>query len=196
MRVGFSIFLASILFLGCGALSGQSKPGGGSLASMEHKLQHIESNGATQHPDASPTVFTQEEVNAYFGSGRIVLLNGVQSARFELEPGIVTATTRVDFDFDQLQAGRSSLNPLLAVFTGVHEAVVVAHAHGVGGVGYVHADSVSLDGVDIPRFVLQLFVEKYLQPKYPGVGLDSKFALPDRIDTASVGSHTVQVIQK
>jgi hypothetical protein len=194
MRVGFSIFLASILFLGFGTLSGQSKPGGGSLASMERKLQHIESNRATQHPDVSPTIFAQDEVNAYFGSGKIVLPSGVQSVRFELAPGIVTATTRVDFD--QLQAGRSSLNPLLAVFTGVHEAVVVAHAHGVGGVGYVHVDSVSLDGVDIPRFVLQLFVEKYLQPKYSGVGLDSKFALPDRIDTASVGSHTVQVTQK
>ena len=60
----------------------------------------------------------------------------------------------------------------------------------------VHVDSVSLDGVEIPRFVLQLFVEKYLQPKYPNVGLDSRFGLPDRIDTAIVGQHRLTVAQK
>jgi hypothetical protein len=41
-----------------------------------------------------------------------------------------------------------------------------------------------------------MFVEKYLQPKYPGVGLDSKFALPARIDTATVGLHKLTITQK
>jgi hypothetical protein len=106
----------------------------------------------------------------------------------------VTGTARVDFD--QLKAGRRSSNPLLSVFTGIHEVVVVAHAQGAGGQGFVNVDSVSLDGVDIPRFVLQMFAEKYLQPKYPNVGLDSRFALPNRIDTARVGVHTLTVTQK
>ena len=60
----------------------------------------------------------------------------------------------------------------------------------------VSVDSVSLDGIEIPRFVLQLFVEKYLQPKYPNIGLDSRFALPDRIDTAIVGLHKLTITQK
>ena len=74
--------------------------------------------------------------------------------------------------------------------------VVQAHAHGSGGQGIVQVDTVSLDGVEIPRFVLQLFVEKYLQPKYPNIGLDSRFALPDRIDTATVGRHKLTITQK
>jgi hypothetical protein len=82
------------------------------------------------------------------------------------------------------------------MFSGVHEVVVVAHAHGAGGQGVVNVDSVSLDNIAIPRFVLQLFVERYLQPKYPNVGLDSRFALPNRIDTARVGAHTLTVTQK
>jgi hypothetical protein len=73
---------------------------------------------------------------------------------------------------------------------------VLAHAHGAAGQGIVNVDSVSLDGVEIPRFVLQLFLEKYLQPKYPGVGLESRFAMPDRIDTATVGLHKLTIIQK
>ena len=71
-----------------------------------------------------------------------------------------------------------------------------AHAYGTRGEGIVHVDSVSIDGVEVPSFVLQLFVDKYLKPKYPNVGIDSRFALPARIDTATVGLHKVSVTQK
>ena len=54
----------------------------------------------------------------------------------------------------------------------------------------------SLDGVEIPQFALELFVEKFLTPKYPQIGMDSQFTLPDRIDTAIVGLHKLTVTQK
>jgi hypothetical protein len=73
---------------------------------------------------------------------------------------------------------------------------VETHAYGESGQGYVHVDSVSLDGVEVPRFILQLFVDKYLTARYPEIGLDSKFKLPDRIDAASVGEHKVTITQK
>jgi len=44
--------------------------------------------------------------------------------------------------------------------------------------------------------VLELFVDKFLTPKYPQIGIDSQFALPDRIDTATVGEHQLAVTQK
>ena len=99
-------------------------------------------------------------------------------------------------DFDRIREGAHSSNPLLAIFSGIHDVVVVAHAYGANRQGYMHVDSVSLDGVEVPRFVLQTFVEKYLQPKYPELGLDSRFALPDRVDTATVGMHKLTVTQK
>lgn len=161
---------------------------------MTCKLQHIESNAALPQPDPKPTEFTEAEINAYMASDEIKLPAGVQSVRFEGHPGVVTGTARVDFD--KLQAGRRSSNPLLSIFSGVHDVVAVAHAHGAAGKGIVHIDSVSLDGVEIPRFVLQMFVEKYLAPKYLGLGLDSQFPLPARIDTAKVGEHALSVVQK
>jgi hypothetical protein len=164
------------------------------VASMERKLQRVEANGAAAHPDQTPTEFTEEEVNSYLASGKVQFPSGVQSVKFQGEPGVITANTRVDFD--QLKGGRNSSNPLLGMFSGVHDVIVQAHAHGSGGQGIVNVDSVSLDGVEIPRFVLQLFVEKYLQPKYPDIGLDSRFALPDRIDTATVGRHRLTITQK
>jgi hypothetical protein len=161
---------------------------------MQSNLQHIESNGVAAAPDQTPTEFAEQEINAYFAAGMVKLPAGVRSVRFEGEPGIITATARVDFD--QIKSGRNSSNPLLSIFSGVHDVVVVAPAHGAGGQGYVHIDSVSLDGVEIPRVVLQLFVDKYLRPKYSNLGLDSQFSLPDRIDTATVGLHKLTVTQK
>ena len=171
--------------------SSKSSPG---VSSMERKLQHVQSNATLAHPDQTPTEFTEQEINAYFASGTIKLPAGVQSVIFQGQPEVVTATSRVDFD--QLKAGRRSSNPLLSMFSGIHDVVVSAHVHGAGGQGYVNVDTVSLDGVEIPRFALEMFVEKYLQPKYPGVGLDSNFVLPDRIDTAKVGLHKLSITQK
>ena len=164
------------------------------LASMEQKLQRIATNGAAQHPDQTPTVITEQEANAYLASGKASLPQGVRSVRLQGQPGVVIGTTQVDFD--RLKAGQDSSNPLLSVFSGVHEVVVNADAHGSGGQGVVHVNSVAIDGVDVPRFALQLFIEKYIQPQYPEVGLDSRFALPDRIDTAVVGLHKLTITQK
>ncbi|PYX06742.1 MAG: hypothetical protein DMG88_17245 [Acidobacteria bacterium] len=173
----------------------QSRPlPSSAVASMDRKLQRIETNGASAHPDQTPTEFTEEEVNSYIASGRVQLPSGVQSVKFQGEPGVVIANTRVDFD--QLKSGRNSSNPLLGIFTGIHDVVVQAHAKGGGGQGVVNVDTVSLDGVEIPRFALQLFAEKYLRPKYPNIGLDSRFALPVRIDTATVGQHKLTITQK
>jgi hypothetical protein len=164
------------------------------VASLQRKLDHIESNAALSKPDSAPTEFTEAEVNAYLASDKIKLPAGVKSVNLQGQPGIVTGNSQIDFD--QIQAGKSSYNPLLSMFTGVHQVVATAHAYGRAGQGWVHVDSVALDGVEIPRFALQLFVDKYLQPKYPNVGLDSRFKLPDRIDSATVGVHKLSVVQK
>lgn len=162
--------------------------------SMQHKLDYIESNGRSAHPKPSPTLFTQNEVNAYLASDYVKLPAGVKFVELEGNDGVVTGKTEIDFD--RIREGVHSSNPLLSVFTGTHHVIVVVHAHGEARQGHVHVDSVSIDGIEVPRFILELFVEKYLQPKYPYVGLDSQFELPDRIDSATVGSHQLTVIQK
>lgn len=164
------------------------------LASFERKLEHLQNNGAQPQPDLSPTEFSEQEINAYFGSGSVKLPVGVQSVVFQEQPGIVIGTSRVDFD--QLKAGKNSYNPLLSIFSGLHDVVVTAHAYGARREGFVHVDSVSLDGVEVPQFVLELFVEKYLKPKYSNIGIDSRFELPARVDAATLGLHRVTITQK
>lgn len=189
MKFFYFIFLALLFFIPIQSLA-TSK----GAESMKKKLEFIERNGAAPHPDERPTVFTEEEINAYFASGLITLPDCVQSVHVSGKNGTVTGTAHIDFD--QIKTGRRSSNPLLMIFSGTHDVQVNAHAHGQSHQGYVHVDSVLLDGVEIPQFVLQLFVQKYLQPKYPNIGIDSQFALPDKIDSAKIGEHILSVIQK
>ncbi len=197
MKASFAFLLFVVVFPTLTRQSwSQSKPTSNSsqVASVERKLQHLQSNGAQAHPDPAPTEFAEQEINAYFASGDIQLPVGVQSVVFQEQPEVVVATSRVDFD--RIKAGKNSYNPLLSVFSGLHDVVVTAHAYGAHGQGLVRVDSVSIDGVEVPRFVLELFAEKYLKPKYPNIGIDSRFALPARVDAAMVGLHKVIVTQR
>ncbi len=183
-----------VLFLLCLPLNIGAKSGSGDLASAERKIDHIESNARSSRPNQTPTVFTEAEANAYLASDNVKMPAGVESVELEGEDGVITGRARVNFD--QVREGVHSSNPLLSVFSGVHDVVVIAHAHGAAGRGQVHVDSVSIDDVEVPHFVLQMFVEKFLTPKYPDIGIDSQFALPDRIDTATIGPHELTVTQK
>jgi hypothetical protein len=163
-------------------------------SSVQAKFQHIQQNAKLAHPDQNPTVLTENEVNAYLASGSAHLPEGVKSVRFHGKPGVIESFTRVDFD--QITASRRSSNPMLRLFTGRHDVHVVARAKGAGGMGEAHVESVEIDGVPVPRAALQFFVQRYITPKYPRVGLDTTFNLPYKIDLAIVGSQKLTLTQK
>jgi hypothetical protein len=50
--------------------------------------------------------------------------------------------------------------------------------------------------MEVPRMALDYFVSKFITSKYPNLGMDSRFELPDKIDTANVGYHKLTVTQK
>lgn len=164
------------------------------LASARRKIARLEANAKAPHPSATPTVMTEAELNAYLASDDVQLPAGVESVHLVGSPGAVSGNAKVDFD--KVREGIHSSNPLLSIFSGIHNVDAEAHAYGRGGQGYVHIDSVSLDGIELPEFVLRLFVEKYIQPRNPNIGIDSRFKLPNRIDSAAVGQHQVMLVQK
>jgi hypothetical protein len=173
----------------------QSSGAGHRLAdSLQVKLDHIQQNAERPHPDQTPTVMTEEEVNDYIASGRIVLPLGVKKLRMEGRSGVVTAFLNVDFD--EIRGGQKSANPMLSVFSGRHDVRVEADAAGNGGQGKVSVREVSIDGFSVPPIALEYFVSKYVTPKYPNVGMDSQFQLPDKVDLATVGYHKLTVTQK
>jgi hypothetical protein len=162
--------------------------------SLQTKLDHIQQNGEQAHPDQSPTVMTEEEINDYIAAGRIVLPQGVKKLKVEGRSGVVTAFLNVDFD--EIRAGQNSSNPMLSLFSGQHDVRVESDASGSGREGRVHVREVDIDGFSVPHMALEYFVSKYITPKYPNVGIDSQFQLPNKIDTATVGYHKLTVTQK
>jgi hypothetical protein len=193
MKPQFLLLLFSFFALNTSPWHGGFGLDSNPAASMERQLEHIQSNSKLPHPDPTPTVFSEEEINAYLAAGKNRFPAGVETVHLQEDPGMVTAALKVDFD--KLKAGGNQENPLLSIFTGVHDVLARAHARGAHGKGFVEVDSLSLDKVEIPRFVLQLFVDKYLRPEYPQAGLDSEFRLPARIDRAVVGSHRLTLTQ-
>jgi hypothetical protein len=198
------VLLCAIVYLGRqqrsfaeqgGATATPSPEAGHRLAaSMQSKIDHINQNAQRNPPDQTPTIMTEEEANDYLASGAVQLPVGVKKVVLQGQSGVIDATLQVDFD--EIRAGQRSSNPLLAIFSGRHSVRLDADAAGSGGQGKVHVRTVSIDGVDVPRVALEYFVQKYLTPKYPNVGLDSQFQLPARIDLATVGYHKLTVTQK
>ncbi len=162
--------------------------------SMAAKLDHLRQNGEQAQPDQTPTTLSEDEINAYFAAQMVGLPKGVRAVTFSGEAGVVTATTSINFE--EVKEGRTSANPLLAIFTGTHDVKVIGEVSGAGGRGTVHIRDAAIDGISVPRLVLEIFVERFLKPKYPNVGLDTTFALSARVDTAVVGKHVLTVTQK
>jgi hypothetical protein len=187
-----------LLLLLCRAgLAGQQQPEvpAHRLAdSMQRKLGHIQENAQRPQPDQTPTVISEEEINAYLAAGRVSLPKGLKKVVLEGSSGVVTALLSVDFD--EIRAGQNSANPWLSVFSGLHNVRIETDAAGNGGEGRVGVRSIAIDGTEVPRMALEYFVDEYLKPKYPNVGLDSQFPMPTRIDIAIVGYHTLTVTQR
>ena len=163
-------------------------------ARMQQKLDHLDQNAKANPVDQRPTQLNEDEVNAWAAEGMLKLPKGVKKVVFHAQSGTIQCDANVDFD--EITAGKHSFNPLLMIFSGTHDISVSGAADAQGGTGHVHIQSASLDGIEIPRAALELFVNRYLKPKYPNVGLDSEFKMPDRIDTATIGNHYVVLTQK
>ena len=162
--------------------------------SFQNKLDFLERNSKSNPMQRKPTQISADEVNAWFREGGYKLPHGVEKVTFHSRPDVITADTTVDFD--AVKEGKRNLNPLLSMFSGVHEVQVTASGSADNGSGHVSIQSVSIDGVGVPRLALELFVNKYIKPKYPNVGLDNEFKMPDRIDTATVGNDNAVLTQR
>jgi len=162
--------------------------------SMERKIAYLKENAARPHPDPKPVELNDAEANSYLNQGGVKLPKGVSNLHLTTKPGQIDGTAQVDFE--AIMQGRGTNNPLSNVFSGQHEVHAVSQADGTNGVGTIRIESVDLDGVQIPQFALEWFVQHYLSPKYRNVGMTSTFKLPLRIDSAVVEAGKVKLVQR
>jgi hypothetical protein len=161
---------------------------------MQQKIAYLKQNAAKAHPDPQPVELTEPDVNAYFNEGGVKLPRGVSHVRLVSQPAVLDAHAQIDFE--AITQGRGANNPLYSLFSGIHDIHAVAQATGANGTGTIRVQSVELDGIQVPQFALQYFVQHYITPKYPNVGITSTFKLPLRIDSAIVDTGQVRLVQK
>ncbi|HKD85308.1 MAG TPA: hypothetical protein VKB58_11215 [Terriglobales bacterium] len=162
--------------------------------SIQQKLAWLKQNGAKAHPDPKPVELTQPEVNAYFNEGGVKMPKGVSHLRLSSQGSQIDGHAQVNFE--QIMEGRGSNNPLYSLFNGTHDVHAKAEGSGVNGVGSIKVQSVDFDGIQIPQFALEWFVQHYLTPKYPNVGMTSTFKMPLRIQSATVETGKVRLVQR
>ncbi len=163
--------------------------------SMETKIAAVKENGAKGRPPKRTTIFQQDEINAYFAERRLTMPEGVRSVVFTLTPNQVRAQARIAFD--DITRNRRTHNPLMYLFTGIHDVEVSARTAAAGaGMVHVAVESVTIDGVTVPRMALQFFVDRFVSPKYPKVGLDRGYHLPAKMDAVVIGQGRGTVTQK
>jgi len=160
----------------------------------QSKFDSLERHATSKAIQRRSTQINADELNAWFREGGYKLPQGVQRVLFHGQPDTIQANATVDFD--AVKEGKRNLNPLLSIFSGVHDVEVTATASAQNGQGHVNVQTVSIDGVGVPRMALELFVNKYLKPKYPNVGLENDFEMPYRIDSATVGNDNALLSQK
>ncbi|HUQ49541.1 MAG TPA: hypothetical protein VM056_02415 [Terriglobales bacterium] len=152
---------------------------------MQRKIDFVTVNGRKAIPEKKSTVFAQDEINAYFAERRLKMPEGVRSVKFQLRPELVTANASIDFD--EITREKRSLNPLMYLFTGLHDVTVTARAVPLGkGEVRVTVETVTIDGVTVPKMALKFFVERYVNPKYPNVGLDHEYRLPAKMNSVII----------
>jgi len=161
---------------------------------FQSKVDFLEHNAQSNPVQRRSTQLNADEANAWFREGGYKLPQGVEKVIFHGHPDTIVANATVDFD--EVKQGKHNLNPLLSVFSGVHDVEVTATASAQNGQGHVTIQSVSIDDVGVPRLALEMFVKRYITPKYPGVGLENTFQMPDRIDAATVGNDTALLTQR
>ncbi len=161
---------------------------------MQEKTAYLKRNAAKPHPDPKAVELSEAEANAYFNEGGVKLPKGVSDVHLTARPGQIDGHAQVDFE--EIMQKRGANNPLYGLFSGHHDVHALSEASGTGGVGTIHVQSVELDGIQIPQFALEWFVQHYLTPRYPNVGITSTFKLPLRIDSAVVETGKVRLVQR
>ena len=187
-----SLLLAAAAVAQVGSTGGN--PHSAAFQSMQRKLAYLKQNALKAHPDPKPVELTEAEVNAYFAEGGVKLPRGVTQVHLTSQPGIIDGHAHVDFE--PIMQGRNPNNPLYSLFSGNHEIHIVADGAGTNSAASITVQKVEMDGVEVPRWALEFFVQHYLTPKYPNVGMTSTFKMPLRIQTATVGAGKVVLQQR
>ena len=121
---------------------------------------------------------------------------GVSQIRMTFQPNRILGSSLVDFD--KLKEGRRVPPNALADFLlrGEHTVAAQGTLWGANGTAEFHLEWVALDGVTLPRAVVEFLIEHYLQSRYPEAAIDRPSLLPFAIDSLRAEAGSVVLASK
>src|ERR1051326_188749 len=160
--------------------------------SLQTKIDKIKRNEASPDPPRAKKEIevTEAELESYVVfSLRDKIPVQMDSISVQLTPGAVGADTQLTFNSST--TGNQILDALVG---GTHNLSVRGRLSDADGLGKFDLDEVRVDGIPVPRVLIESLVEKYVKPKYPEVDLKAPFDLPWGIQSIDIGQGKAKII--
>lgn len=165
---------------------------------LQQKLIRIALNGMAQTPEPQQTRVSEQEVNAYLRTyAKDELPRGIVDPAISILPdGRLKGRAVVDLDAVRESQPRGSLSPW-QLLSGKLPVEAVGILRTSRGVGAFDLETATVNGVAVPKTLLQELVSYYSRSSsYPnGVSLDSPFRLPAQIREIQTAQGYAFVVQ-
>jgi hypothetical protein len=163
-----------------------------SAKSLQSKIDAIkqahEENGRA--PRASRVEISEIELESYMlFEMKDEIPARMDSFDVQLASGTVAAQTQLTFSSD------ATGNPLIdAVVGGTHDLFVKGGLSATGGRGKFELLEVRVDGIPVPKILIETLIDKYVKPKYPEIDIDQPFEMPWGIEDLTIDQTKVTIL--
>lgn len=130
--------------------------------------------GQAEFTEAEIDAFLQQEISQHYPQG-------VKQIHFRFQRSRLSARALVDFNEMQADSAGARKSLVWALFPGEHRVEVSGKLTGENGLGRYDILGIRIDDREIPRVVIDLLLDHYVLPKYPGAGPNTDFDLPFNI---------------
>lgn len=130
--------------------------------------------GQAEFTEAEIDAFLQHEISQHYP-------RGVRRIRFSFQQDRLSARALVDFDEMQADTAAARKSLVWALLQGEHWVEVSGKLAGENGLGRYDILGIRIDDQEVPRVLIDLLLDHYVLPRYPGAGPNTDFDLPFNI---------------
>ncbi|MDE2962606.1 MAG: hypothetical protein OXU26_01730 [Acidobacteriota bacterium] len=130
--------------------------------------------GQAEFTEAEIDAFLQQEISQHYPQG-------VKQIHFRFQRSRLSARALVDFNEMQADSAGARKSLVWALLHGERWVEVSGKLTGENGLGRYDILGIRIDDQEIPRVVIDLLLDHYVLPRYPGAGPNTDFDLPFNI---------------
>ncbi len=130
--------------------------------------------GQAEFTEAEIDAFLEHEISQHYPQG-------VRRIHFRFLQDQLSARALVDFNEMQADSAAARKSLVWALLQGEHWVEVSGKLTGENGLGRYDILGIRIDDQEVPRVLIDLLLDHYVLPKYPGAGPNTDFDLPFNI---------------